>query len=157
MTQHVAHRKSDEIAASIAAERKRLGMKLNKTAEEWAKLPSYCVGFLGQAQQDIATLHAEIARLKDLLYMGSMARDANYASREGLAQMMHSSTYEYLKPTDQQIDQMAKVRAAAKAYNDVLDAVLPDGPDKTYIIRTHRSNAMWANVAITRLPDGTPR
>lgn len=70
---------------------------------------------------------------------------------------MHPSTYEYLKPTDAQIEAMAKVRAAAKAYNDVLDAVLPDGPDKTFAIRAHRSNAMWANVAITRLADGTPR
>jgi hypothetical protein len=35
--------------------------------------------------------------------------------------------------------------------------LLPDGPDKTFVIRAHRSNAMWANVAITRLPDGTPR
>lgn len=71
--------------------------------------------------------------------------------------MMHPSTYEYLKPTEAQIEQMARVRAAAKAYNDVLDAALPDGPDKTFVIRAHRSNAMWANVAITRLPDGTPR
>jgi hypothetical protein len=38
-----------------------------------------------------------------------------------------------------------------------LEALLPDGPDKTFVIRAHRSNAMWANVAITRLPDGTPR
>jgi len=71
--------------------------------------------------------------------------------------MMHSSTYEYLKPTDEQLRHMAIVRAAAKAYNDVLDAWLPPGPDKTVIIRTHRTNAMWANVAITRHPDGTPR
>jgi hypothetical protein len=70
---------------------------------------------------------------------------------------MHPSTYEYLKPTEDQIEAMAKVRAAAKSYNDVLDEVLPDGPDKTFVIRAHRSNAMWANVAITRLPDGTPR
>jgi hypothetical protein len=70
---------------------------------------------------------------------------------------MHPSTFEYLKPTDEQIAQMAKVRAAAKTYNDVLTAELPDGPDKSFIIRAHRSNAMWANVAITRLPDGTPR
>lgn len=70
---------------------------------------------------------------------------------------MHASTYEYLKPTDEQVAAMATVRAAAKAYNDVLDTVLPDGPDKTFVIRAHRSNAMWANVAITRLPDGTPR
>jgi len=70
---------------------------------------------------------------------------------------MHPSTYEYLKPTDEQIAAMAKVRAAAKAYSDVIDQVVPDGPDKTYMLRAHRSNAMWANVAITRLPDGTPR
>jgi hypothetical protein len=70
---------------------------------------------------------------------------------------LHASTYEYLKPTDLQVADMVKVRAAAKAYNDVLDEVLPDGPDKTFVIRAHRSNAMWANVAITRLPDGTPR
>jgi len=71
--------------------------------------------------------------------------------------VMHESTYEYLKPTEAQIAQMARVRAAAKAFNDVLDTELPDGPDKTFVVRAHRSNAMWANVAITRLPDGTPR
>lgn len=70
---------------------------------------------------------------------------------------MHASTFEYLKPTDAQIAQMSKVREAAKVYNDALEAYIPDGPDKTFIIRNHRSNAMWANVAITRLPDGTPR
>lgn len=70
---------------------------------------------------------------------------------------MHSSTFEYLKPTDRQIADMAKVRQAAKEYCDILEASLPDGPDKTFIIRNHRANAMWANVSITRLPDGTPR
>ncbi len=70
---------------------------------------------------------------------------------------MHHSTFEYLKPTDKQIEQMTTVRKAAAIYCNVLETMLPDGPDKTYIIRAHRSNAMWANVAITRLPDGTPR
>jgi hypothetical protein len=70
---------------------------------------------------------------------------------------MHPSTYEYLKPTDEQVEQMTAVRAAAKAYSDILEQVLPDGPDKTFVIRAHRANAMWANVAITRQPDGTPR
>ena len=70
---------------------------------------------------------------------------------------MHTSTFEYLNPTDDQMEVMAAIRTAAKNYCDVLDALLPDGPDKTFIIRNHRSNAMWANVAITRLPDGTPR
>lgn len=71
--------------------------------------------------------------------------------------MMHPSTYEYLKPTDDQMAAMAKVRAAAKAYSDILEAELPDGPDKTFVLRAHRSNAMWCNVAITRHPDGSPR
>ena len=70
---------------------------------------------------------------------------------------MHASTYEYLKPTDAQMAAMAKLRAAAKAYGDALEQILPDGPDKTFVIRAHRSNAMWANVAITRQPDGAPR
>ena len=70
---------------------------------------------------------------------------------------MHPSTFEFLKPTEAQIAQMAQVRTAAKVYCDILESSLPDGPDKTFIIRAHRSNAMWANVAITRLPDGTPR
>lgn len=70
---------------------------------------------------------------------------------------MHPSTFEYLKPTDQQIEQMKLVREAAAIYCKILETLLPDGPDKTFIIRAHRSNAMWANVSITRYPDGTPR
>lgn len=70
---------------------------------------------------------------------------------------MHHSTFEYLKPTDEQAVKMARVRAAAKVFNDILEAELPEGPDKTFTIRGHRFNAMWANIAITRLPDGTPR
>ena len=70
---------------------------------------------------------------------------------------LHPTTFEYLKPTDTQIEQMVKARTAAKVYADVLNEVLPEGPDKTHILRSHRANAMWANVAITRLPDGTPR
>ena len=70
---------------------------------------------------------------------------------------MHPSTYEYLKPTEAQLVQMSRVRAAAAVFNAILESELPEGPDKTFVIRNHRSNAMWANVAITRLPDGTPR
>jgi hypothetical protein len=70
---------------------------------------------------------------------------------------LHPSTFEFLKPSDEQIAQMAEVRKAAAEYAAILDRALPEGPDKTFILRTHRSNAMWANVAITRQPDGTPR
>lgn len=70
---------------------------------------------------------------------------------------MHPSTYDYLNPTDSQLLDMAALRTAAKKYGELLDALLPEGPDKTFVLRAHRSNAMWANVAVTRLPDGTPR
>ena len=72
-------------------------------------------------------------------------------------QDLHESTFEYLSPTEDQKLQMATVRLAAKEYAAILDRTLPDGPDKTFVMRAHRSNAMWANVAITRHPDGTPR
>lgn len=70
---------------------------------------------------------------------------------------MHPSTFEYLKPTNQQIATMSFCRYAARDYADVLNMHLPEGPDKTYIMRKLREISMWANVAITRLPDGTPR
>lgn len=70
---------------------------------------------------------------------------------------MHASTYEYLSPSEEQIETIVKLREAAAAYGKALEELLPDGPDKTFVIRNHRSNAMWANVAVTRHPDGTPR
>lgn len=70
---------------------------------------------------------------------------------------MDATTFEYLKPTDDQVKQMSVVREAAKVYATALDAALPDGPDKTYVLRKLREVAMWANIAITRQPDGSPR
>ena len=70
---------------------------------------------------------------------------------------MHESTFEYLNPTDEQKETMAKLRLAAKEYCRILEKELPNGPDKTFIIRAHRANAMWVNVAVTRDADGTPR
>lgn len=70
---------------------------------------------------------------------------------------LHPSTFEYLKPTDEQVAAMSIVREAARVYAEVLGIHLPDGADKTFVLRAHRSNAMWANVAITREQDGTPR
>ena len=70
---------------------------------------------------------------------------------------MDERTYQYLQPTEAQIKAMAELREAAKEYSDVLEAILPDGPDKTWCIRNHRTTAMWANVAVDRNPDGSPR
>lgn len=70
---------------------------------------------------------------------------------------MHKSTFEYLSPTSSQKGEMEVVRLAAKGYADTLNYWLPDGPDKTYVLRKLREVAMWANVAITRNADGSPR
>lgn len=70
---------------------------------------------------------------------------------------MHLTTFEYLKPTDEQLKQMEEARQRAFVYSNAIEALLPDGPDKTYMLRKFREVAMWANIAITRNPDGSPR
>ena len=70
---------------------------------------------------------------------------------------LHSSTFEYLKPTDKQMADMGDARAAAAGYARALEALVPDGPDKTFILRQLREVAMWVNVAISRNADGSPR
>ena len=70
---------------------------------------------------------------------------------------MHPSTFEYLKPTDEQMQAMDKVRFASTVYAAIIEQSLPDGPDKTYVLRKLREVAMWVNVAITREANGAPR
>lgn len=71
--------------------------------------------------------------------------------------ILDESTFNYLKPTDQQMLDMANARAAAAEYAASLESLLHDGPDKTYLLRKLREVAMWANIAITRNADGSPR
>jgi len=52
---------------------------------------------------------------------------------------------------------MTDMRNAAANYAAELEHGLPDGPDKTYILRKVREIAMWANVCVTREADGSPR
>lgn len=70
---------------------------------------------------------------------------------------IHPSTFSYLKPTDEQTAKMAIVRGEFLNFVMGLDTHLPDGPDKTYIMRKLRECAMWANISITRDADGSPR
>lgn len=70
---------------------------------------------------------------------------------------MHPSTFDYLKPTEAQLARMAIVRTEAANFAATLAREVPDGPDKTYLLRKFREVAMWANVAITRQADGSPR
>ena len=70
---------------------------------------------------------------------------------------MHENTFAHLEPTDLQKGEMQKLRHAAATYAAVLEDILPVGPDTTYALRKLREVAMWANIAITRQPDGAPR
>lgn len=70
---------------------------------------------------------------------------------------MHVSTFEYLKPTEAQLKDMEEARQRAFVYANAIEVLIPDGPDKTYMLRKFREVAMWANIAITRNPDGSPR
>jgi hypothetical protein len=70
---------------------------------------------------------------------------------------LHDSTFEYLKPTEEQVSTMMQARILFGDLARNLDALLPDGPDRAYILRKLRECAMWANIAITRNADGSPR
>ncbi len=70
---------------------------------------------------------------------------------------LHPTTFEYLKPTDDQLNTMGAVREAFSMFTKTIDTWIPEGPDKTYLMRQLRDCAMWANIAITRNPDGSPR
>lgn len=71
--------------------------------------------------------------------------------------MTHNSTFEFLSPSDTQRESMARCRAAAADYAKVLEKELPEGEDRDHAIRMLRTAAMWANIAITRFDDGSPR
>jgi hypothetical protein len=71
--------------------------------------------------------------------------------------MLNSETFDYLQPTLEQVTTMQTARIAAKDYAHAIEHLVPDGPDKTYILRKLREVAMWVNVAITREADGSPR
>jgi hypothetical protein len=70
---------------------------------------------------------------------------------------LHPETFDYLRPTPDQMELMGEARGAAARYAAILDELIPEGPDKTYLLRKLREVAMWANVAITRHSTGAPR
>jgi hypothetical protein len=70
---------------------------------------------------------------------------------------LHPGTFDYLKPTEAQLEVMNEIRATNEGYARILERLLPDGPDKTFILRAFRTIAMWTMVAITRQADGSPR
>lgn len=70
---------------------------------------------------------------------------------------LHDNTFNYLRPTDPQMIAMNNLRGAATIYNKAIENNVPEGPDRTYLQRKLREVAMWANIAVTREPNGAPR
>jgi hypothetical protein len=70
---------------------------------------------------------------------------------------LHPSTFKYHQPTDDQKVAMDSARQAAFEYAEAIEELVPDGPDKTFVLRELRTLSMWVNVAITRQADGSPR
>lgn len=70
---------------------------------------------------------------------------------------LDKSTFSYLQPTEEQLATMALASNDVAVFAKRLELLLPDGADKTYVLRKLREVCMWVNVAITRHADGTPR
>jgi len=70
---------------------------------------------------------------------------------------LDKGTFDYLRPTPEQQLVMEEVRAEFSKFAEMLGEKLPPGADKTYLLRKLREVGMWANVAITRNGDGSPR
>ena len=70
---------------------------------------------------------------------------------------LHPTAFEYVNPSDDQLNDMRDARDAVRMYANALERLVPDGPDKTYIMRKLREVAIWVNVSLTRQPDGAPR
>lgn len=71
--------------------------------------------------------------------------------------MMDSTLFEYLSPTDDQRATMGEVRRGYKVLCDLIERLVPLGRYRALTITALEESAMWANKAITRDSDGTPR
>ena len=70
---------------------------------------------------------------------------------------LHKDAFNSVAPSDAQLLAMQKVRASAREFFEVLERLVPDGPDKTYVVRKLMEVMMWANRSIMHRPDGAPR
>jgi hypothetical protein len=70
---------------------------------------------------------------------------------------VHAKMFDTVKPSDVQLEAMDALRKEAQLFVHILDVYVPEGADKTYLMRKFRDVIMWANVAIMRNQDGSPR
>jgi hypothetical protein len=71
--------------------------------------------------------------------------------------MIRDDIFDNFTPTMEQADRMHQLRNAAKNYMEEILHLVPEGNDKKVAILKLRECAMWANVAVTRNEDGSPR
>jgi hypothetical protein len=57
--------------------------------------------------------------------------------------MMHDTTFFYLQPTFEQEEVMNQGREGFRQLANLLDRLVPEGPDKEHINRLLRTAAMW--------------
>ena len=69
---------------------------------------------------------------------------------------MHSSVFEYSKPSETQVERMDLLRQGYARMLHIIETVVPDGRYRALAITDLETSAMWANKAVTRLSDGTP-
>ena len=65
--------------------------------------------------------------------------------------------FEYTTPTPAQKQDMDIIRQAAQHFVDAVHVIVPEGPDRTYLIRKFRECVMWAMISVVKMPDGSPR
>lgn len=70
---------------------------------------------------------------------------------------MHETTFEYLKPSDEQISTMGDLREAFAELVEKIEAKVPESRYRSLAVTALEEAAMWVNKAITRHGDGKPR
>src|SRR6516164_375608 len=70
---------------------------------------------------------------------------------------IHPTAFDHISPTEDQIGKMADITEAFKICANTILQSVPAGSDQTYILHQLRDCAMWANAAILRNPDGSPK
>jgi hypothetical protein len=58
--------------------------------------------------------------------------------------------FTYHSPKGDQPERYAKIRAAAKAYAEVIDELCPDSREKSVAFTQAEDSVFWANAAIAR-------
>jgi hypothetical protein len=70
---------------------------------------------------------------------------------------LHPLMFQPVIPTEDQSARLETMRTAFMGLMKIIDDNVPDGPDRTYIVRQIRGASMWCSYSIMRNPDGSPR